>query len=258
MMEVNTQSPTSSQADDHDHGHSKHLAHHFDDVHQQFDTGKFGMWMFLLTEVMFFAGLFVLYTVYRSNHPEAWQFAAQFLDTKWGAINTVVLLVSSFTVAWAVRNAQLGETRKMLINLVITLLCAGGFMVIKYIEYSHKIHAGLVFPQLEHSLFNPNITAEASAKLAAYEHGEVFNQIEALSTAERNWVGKFFSIYFCLTGLHGFHVLAGMVVLSWLILRGMRGDFGPDNFNAIDFGALYWHIVDLVWIFLFPLLYLIN
>ena len=146
----------------------------------------------------------------------------------------------------------------MLINLVITLLCAGGFMVIKYIEYSHKIHAGLVFPQLEHSLFNPNITAEASAKLAAYEHGEVFNQIEALSTAERNWVGKFFSIYFCLTGLHGFHVLAGMVVLSWLILRGMRGDFGPDNFNAIDFGALYWHIVDLVWIFLFPLLYLIN
>jgi len=245
-------------AEEHGHDHHKHVAHHFDDAHQQFDTGKFGMWMFLLTEVMFFAGLFVLYTVFRSNHPEAWQFAAQFLDTKWGAINTVVLLVSSFTVAWAVRNAQLGQTRKMLINLVITLVCAGGFMVIKYIEYSHKIHAGLVFPELEHSLFNPDITAEASAELAAYEHGEIFDKIQALDPVDRNWVGKFFSIYFCLTGLHGIHVLAGMVLLSWLIRRGMRGDFGPDNFNAVDFGALYWHIVDLVWIFLFPLLYLIN
>ena len=245
-------------AEEHGHDHHKHVAHHFDDAHQQFDTGKFGMWMFLLTEVMFFAGLFVLYTVFRSNHPEAWQFAAQFLDTKWGAINTVVLLVSSFTVAWAVRNAQLGQTRKMLINLVITLLCAGGFMVIKYIEYSHKIHAGLVFPELEHSLFNPDITAEASAELAAYEHGEIFDKIQALDPVDRNWVGKFFSIYFCLTGLHGIHVLAGMVLLSWLIRRGLRGDFGPDNFNAVDFGALYWHIVDLVWIFLFPLLYLIN
>ena len=244
--------------EEHGHDHHKHVAHHFDDAHQQFDTGKFGMWMFLLTEVMFFAGLFVLYTVFRSNHPEAWQFAAQFLDTKWGAINTVVLLVSSFTVAWAVRNAQLGQTRKMLINLVITLVCAGGFMVIKYIEYSHKIHAGLVFPELEHSLFNPDITAEASAELAAYEHGEIFDKIQALDPVDRNWVGKFFSIYFCLTGLHGIHVLAGMVLLSWLIRRGMRGDFGPDNFNAVDFGALYWHIVDLVWIFLFPLLYLIN
>jgi cytochrome c oxidase subunit 3 len=244
--------------EEHGHDHHKHVAHHFDDAHQQFDTGKFGMWMFLLTEVMFFAGLFVLYTVFRSNHPEAWQFAAQFLDTKWGAINTVVLLVSSFTVAWAVRNAQLGQTRKMLINLVITLVCAGGFMVIKYIEYSHKIHAGLVFPELENSLFNPDITAAASAELAAYEHGEIFDKIQALDPVDRNWVGKFFSIYFCLTGLHGIHVLAGMVLLSWLIRRGMRGDFGPDNFNAVDFGALYWHIVDLVWIFLFPLLYLIN
>ena len=255
-MDSHVASTTGASVEEHDH--PKHVAHHFDDAHQQFDTGKFGMWMFLITEVMFFAGLFVLYTVFRSNHPEAWQFAAQFLDTKWGAINTVVLLVSSFTVAWAVRNAQLGEKRKMLINLFITLLCAGGFMVIKYIEYSHKIHAGLVFPELEHSLFNPDITAAASAELAAYEHGEIFDKIQALDPVERNWVGKFFSIYFCLTGLHGIHVMAGMVVLSWLILRGMRGDFGPENFNAVDFGALYWHIVDLVWIFLFPLLYLIN
>ena len=242
----------------HDHDHPDHLGHHWENSKQQFEAGKLGMWLFLATEVLLFGGLFVAYSVWRGNHPEIFQYGSQFLDTFWGALNTGVLLVSSMTMAMAVTFAARGNRKGIVICLVLTLMGAAGFMVIKYIEYSHKIHAGLVFPELEHSLFNPDITAAASAELAAYEHGEIFDKIQALDPVERNWVGKFFSIYFCLTGLHGIHVMAGMVLLSWLILRGMRGDFGPENFNAVDFGALYWHIVDLVWIFLFPLLYLIN
>ena len=140
---------------DHGHDHPEHLAHHFDTLEQQFDSCKLGMWAFLLTEVLFFSGLFVAYATLRANNPEIFSLAASFLDTKWGAINTVVLLISSFTAAMSVRNAQLGETSKLKANLIITLLCAGAFMGIKYVEYSHKWHAGLLPPGLENSMFNP-------------------------------------------------------------------------------------------------------
>src|SRR5689334_3432818 len=133
-----------------DHGHdpihaaNPHLAHHFDTPQQQFDAGKLGIWLFLLTEVLFFSGLFCAYTIYRAMRPEVFVYAHYFLNTKLGALNTCVLLGSSLTAAWAVRNAQLGETRKLMVNIVITIACACTFMVVKYFEYAHKFHDGLL------------------------------------------------------------------------------------------------------------------
>ena len=250
-----------------DHGHDpnrpKHLAHHFETLGQQFDTGKLGIWVFLLTEVLFFSALFVAYTIYRYNNPEVFQYASQFLDTKMGAINTVVLLLSSFTFAWGVRCAMLGETKKLMLNLLVTLVCAGGFMGIKYVEYSHKFHEGTLWGGNAESIFKADA---ADVDPHMLEHSEAWNNhsgtysvaVKDLDPVFRQKVGLFFGVYFCLTGLHGIHVMIGMILLVWLLLRTKRGDFGPKNFNAIDFGALYWHLVDLIWSFLFPLLYLIS
>ena len=131
---------------DHGHGHGEfpHLAHHFDTPQQQFDAGKLGIWLFLLTEVLFFSGLFCAYTIYRAMRPEVFVYAHYFLDTNLGALNTCVLLVSSLTAAWAVRSAQLAQKQKLVANILITIVCAGTFMVVKYFEYSHKAHVGLL------------------------------------------------------------------------------------------------------------------
>jgi cytochrome c oxidase subunit 3 len=132
---------------DHGHGHGHHypnLAHHFDTPQQQFDAGKLGIWLFLLTEVLFFSGLFCAYTVYRGMHPEVFVYAHYFLNTTMGAINTCVLLVSSLTAAWAVRNAQLAQRKLLVLNIAITIVCACTFMVVKFFEYEHKFHDGLL------------------------------------------------------------------------------------------------------------------
>lgn len=247
-------------ADAHGHDHPKHLAHHYDTLEQQFEGNKLGMWAFLLTEILFFSGLFVAYSVLRSNYPEVFEFGSKFLNTTLGATNTIVLLVSSFTAASAVRNAQLGETSKLKMNLFITLLCASAFMGIKYVEYSHKYHAGLLWGGNAHSLFNPEAPYvphgdHATDSLVVQERIAGM-EVDDSRMFMRN-MGRFFGVYFCLTGLHGIHVLIGMVVITWLLRRASRGEFGPDNFTAVDLGALYWHLVDLIWIFLFPLLYLI-
>lgn len=209
--------------------HAPFLQHHFEGHEHQFDAGKMGIWVFLFTEIMFFSGLFVAYTIYRTMHPEVFVGAAQYLDTTMGAINTCVLIFSSLTAAWAVRNAQLGQNRALIINLTLTLLCAAAFMVIKYLEYSHKFHIGL---------------------LPGKWFVEEIGRPDTLKT--------FFGIYFAMTGLHGIHVLLGIFVFIWLLKRAIRGDFTPEYYGPIDFTALYWHLVDLIWIFLFPLLYLIN
>lgn len=215
-------------------GHVEHvdatgLQHHYESHEHQFDAGKLGIWVFLFTEILFFSGLFVAYTIYRAMRPDVFQDAAQYLNTTMGAINTCVLLLSSLTAAWAVRSIQLGNKKGLIINLSITLLCAFGFMFIKYLEYSHKIHEGLL----------PGRWFE-----------QAVDRPEGLKT--------FFSIYFVMTGLHGIHVLAGIIVFIWLLRRAVRGDFSPEYYGPIDFAALYWHLVDLIWIYLFPLLYLIN
>jgi cytochrome c oxidase subunit III len=271
-----------------EHAHDPNLAHHFDTPAHQFESGKLGIWLFLVTEILFFGGLFCAYAVYRSLHPEVFEYAHYYLDTKLGAINTCVLIISSVTAAWAVRNAQLQQVRALTINIVITILCGFGFMGIKYVEYSHKIHDGLLpgahYQPSERAWEVPAYTqkwgtppgitpsegAEHGAEHAAAEPAGAPAKVAKLPPGTERLVGphefnvepanvsRFFSIYFCMTGLHGIHVLLGIGVWVWLLIRARRGEFGPTYFGPVDFAALYWHLVDLIWIYLFPLLYLIH
>jgi cytochrome c oxidase subunit 3 len=344
------------------HAHGEFIAHHFDSAEQQYDSGKLGIWLFLVTEILFFSGLFCAYTLYRAHHPEIFVEASTFLDKRLGGINTIVLLFSSLTMALAVRYAQLVDRRKVIINLIITMVCAAIFLGIKAVEYSHKWDEGIwvraFFSLHEHAAggiskwlvlmsipfllllvasviialamrakgnanmfvfflglaimfagyflgaiggkiymnWNSAQQAAATAAIAGEDHqaeGDKAHTETGDSHAEpahsdaaeptttpvaapastapeetgvvhgpiqpRNQdIGIFFSIYYCMTGLHAFHVLGGMVALSWLLYRSVLGHWRADYFGPVDFVGLYWHLVDLIWIFLFPLLYLIN
>ncbi len=298
--------------DDHGHGHeahdpihaaNPHLAHHFDTPQQQFDAGKLGIWLFLLTEVLFFAGLFCAYTVYRAMHPEVFVYAHYFLDTKLGALNTCVLLISSLTAAWAVRNAQLAEKKALMLNIVITIACACTFMCVKYVEYSHKYHDGLLpghhfqpkeqiwelksfrdrHPEAAEYAEKLSKLDEKKAAPAGAAKGEAVKEekierpteeeLEPLLAAglvgprsldpsahisRPRMAHVFFGIYFFMTGLHGFHVLIGIGIWIWMLVKASRTNSGATYFGPVDFTALYWHLVDLIWIYLFPLLYLIH
>lgn len=253
------------------HAHNPFLAHHFDTPRQQFEAGKFGIWLFLVTEILFFGGLFCAYTIYRTLDPMVFEWGHFHLDKKLGALNTTVLLVSSLTAAWAVRNAQLKQHKLLIINIVITLACASTFMCVKYLEYSHKAHEGLLpgthfAPHTQvwelpfywekngpppEGLLDGNPQAIQKAKETVTRGHPYY--FEAPPNAHR-----FFSIYFCMTGLHGIHVLGGMIVWVWMLVKAIKRQFGPTYFGPIDFAALYWHLVDLIWIYLFPLLYLID
>lgn len=209
--------------------HPSYLQHHFVDADQQFDSAKMGMWLFLVTELLFFGGLFLAYIVYRAWYPELYTAASTQLDTLMGGINTVVLIGSSVTVAFAIRSAQLNQKRNIIIYLVITLLLATTFMVIKYFEYTHKFHLG-IYP------------------------GE-FYTFEGIDHPKAN---VFFSIYYMMTGLHGLHVVIGMGLMIWLIVKAFKGRFSSEYYTPVEITGLYWHLVDIIWIFLFPLLYLIE
>lgn len=257
------------------HEHPPDLAHHFETHEQQFDTGKMGIWVFLVTEVMFFGGLFCIYAVYRSNHPEIFQYAEQYLDKRLGMLNTLVLILSSLTAAWAVRCAQLEQRRGLIFNLSITLACAFIFLGIKSIEYSHKWP---VYREVSHALTEANKTGsktifvhlghvndkpheasghESSEGGGGGEHAtaETRTEISIQEGRNMNW---FFSIYFCLTGLHAIHVIGGIIFFSWLLVRSHLGHFHRNYFGPVDYVALYWHVVDMIWVYLFLLLYLIK
>jgi len=384
------------EAHDHDdhHDHPSYLAHHFDTPEQQFDSGKLGMWLFLVTEVLFFSGMFCAYAIFRSLRPEVFVGCSEFLNTKLGAINTGVLLFSSLTAAWAVRCSQTENNKGLVMCLAATLSCAMIFLGVKSIEYSHKWEMGLLpagmfnytpdnhnaaylfwlcFPfglmlvgtviwlivsfvrknefQLRCALplsvvaacffvgvglgmvlesgghesahggdhdavaagdhsegthgdgghsgdaaagglaiaseadgtdqaigtlrmlagdeTNTGIRSEVMAreqqkKLAAGAieddpdavEGGIVSTEQSVLTPSR--AGVFFSIYYCMTGVHAIHILAGIGVLVWLLIRAVRMDFNHNYFGPVDYVALYWHIVDLIWIYLFPLLYLIR
>lgn len=409
---------TTAHADAHT-THPPHLAHHFDTPQQQFESGKLGMWVFLATEILMFGGLFCAYSVYRANHPEVFIYAHHYLDTFWGATNTVVLLVSSFTMAWGVRAAALGQKNLLVAMLFLTLLGGLGFLCIKAVEYDAKFSHDLApgrfnlfapvgpdvadrFQHIEHLEHEYGMRAHAAGDHAATgeAHGDTGHHegdsvsdavqdmaadgapgrqlaegmsaapselpvevsliapaaeapeglspharldsksitavvphgiydFDALNPKEKQRVGIFFSIYWLMTGLHGLHVLIGLGIIAWLMYRagstrdrawtlptplvlaglyfiflwwlvdpglasirgipvnqilgvlgvlalvlgaawiGLRfakartapqtdGDFGPQYFAPVDIGGLYWHLVDLIWIFLFPLLYLIH
>lgn len=223
----------------HEDAHAHHgpawLAHHFDTPVQQYDAAKLGMWAFLAQELLFFSGLFVAYGVYRTWYPEMFKAASHQLDKIMGGTNTIVLLFSSFTAAMAVQTAQKGNKKATGNYLIVTILCACAFLVIKYFEYVHKFEAGLLparyfHPHLEHLAHGPALPANT---------------------------GSFFGLYFIMTGIHGIHVVIGIGILIWIWMRNNRGDFSKEFFTPVDLAALYWHLVDLVWIYLFPLLYLV-
>jgi cytochrome c oxidase subunit 3 len=274
-----------------DPAHSPHLQHHFETPQQQFDAGKLGMWLFLATEILLFGGLFCAYAIYRANHPEIFVYAHQFLNKYWGGTNTVILLCSSLTMAWAVRAAQLGQRRLLIVLLSLTLLGAMGFLAIKYVEYKEKWEHGLLWgarfaPQVEGhgeapagappAALPPPAAAPAPPAAFVVERsaikpappgpgGTLVAEEEQQEQLDHAGMGRrpdnvqtFFSIYFLMTGLHGIHVLIGMGAILWILVRAIRGDFGPEYFTPVDFVGLYWHLVDLIWIFLFPLLYLIH
>ncbi len=218
----------------HDH-HPSHLEHHFVSSEQQFDSAKLGMWLFLITEVLLFSGMFVAYAVYRQWHPEAFVEASATLDTVLGTINTIVLLTSSLTVALSIHYIQHDKVKQCVYNLVATVGLAGAFMVIKYFEYTAKFEHG-IFPG---GLFDP--------------HGTHYKHL-----ADIPYTSQFFSIYFVMTGIHGAHVLIGMGVISWVAYYAWKGSFSSEYYTHIELSGLYWHLVDIVWIFLFPMLYLIT
>ena len=404
------------------HGESPRLAHHFDTMPQQYEAAKLGMWLFLATEVLLFGGLFCAYAVFRGNHPDLFAWGSQFLDVKFGAVNTVVLIVSSLTMATAVTYVQLGHRWPVIVGLGLTFLCGVIFLAIKSVEYEHKIHDHLVWglkfydaprgleaaPEAViaagdpargnqlwnttcrscHGLAGEGVTSQgkdirASEFIGERDDGELVAYIKVgrlitdpLNTtgilmppkggnpllkdkdlydivaylrsfmveaapdeaapegpapgageskplaaqtetaadeggavdaqaAPAFWIPKssipiarsgppglapafldgspkrseqdqtrplhrlddptrpanahlFFSFYFIMTGLHALHVLAGMGLIAWLLFRTAWGHFSAAYYTPIDLGGLYWHIVDLIWIFLFPLFYLIR
>jgi cytochrome c oxidase subunit 3 len=205
------------------------LAHHFDDPEQQFEASTLGMWVFLITEVMFFGGLFASYALYRSLHPEGFAVASRHLDYRLGALNTAVLICSSLAMALAVRSAQLGRLRALRLFLALTMALGLVFLGVKVVEYAHKFH--------EHLVPGPSFRFEGP-------HAR---------TAE-----LFFSFYFAMTGLHALHMVVGIGVLTVLWIMAGRGRFGAQYYTPVEVAGLYWHFVDVVWIYLFPLLYLIS
>ena len=396
--------PHESHEDGHDDWHHQPFsAHHFENAEQQFDSGKLGMWLFLVTEILFFSGLFCAYAVYRSTHPEVFIYASQFLDKYLGGMNTIVLIFSSLTMAWAVRCAQLGQRNGLVTLLGVTLFCAALFLGVKTFEYTEKAHKRLLWSgafvnstdigksegqqvfrvgeplpkaEFEDRVMASLVTiqkfwlipgviaflligigfgtgnrplrttgiagiisvigilagiwisieihhaqhggdhaeghgdshavaeheddhaeeghgdhdhaptaeekeaAEIDAEALAIQEktgieateapdsilGEMNDAIPAISTpvdttpdpnAPRN-ANLFFSIYYFMTGLHAFHIICGMIAITWLMVRSVENHFRPDYFGPVDFVGLYWHIVDLIWIYLFPLLYLIG
>jgi cytochrome c oxidase subunit 3 len=176
-----------------------------------------------------FGGLFVAYGIFRGLYPETFHEAHQYLAVNLGALNTIVLITSSVSMAYAVAATQRGQRQKAIMALLLTVVLAGCFLVVKYFEYSHKFHDGLL----------PG---------AHFTNQEIHAKKADL----------FFSLYFMMTGLHGCHVIIGMGLITWLIKRSARGDFGPSYYTPVELVGFYWHFVDLVWIYLFPLLYLVG
>ena len=299
------------------HDHPSHVHHHFENEVQQFDSDKMGMWLFLVTEIMIFAGLFCAYVIYRTHNPEIFHYGHQFLDKTWGAINTLVLLTSSLTMAWAVRAAQLSQQKLLLTMLGLTMLWAFGFLGIKYVEYGSKIKHGTLYGdryvwQTDHhgaheddhadehgdDLAQGNAdghsiieaaqdayaardaavaagtavgTTNASMELPSSQFAPApagadnftVNEAEAEAAAPHETpqpakAHLFFSIYFIMTGLHGIHVVIGIICIFTIFVFSLRGAYNTTYYTPVDLVGLYWHLVDLIWIYLFPLLYLVD
>jgi cytochrome c oxidase subunit III len=205
----------------------------FETLDQQRESASLGMWVFLVTEVLFFGGMFMTYTLNRSTYPDVFGEASRSINLTLGAVNTVVLIGSSLTMAMSVWAAQVGKKQLVTIFLILTLILGSVFLGIKGVEYHEKF--------VEHHVPGLNFNFEPGADAATNSHAQLF-----------------FSLYFAMTGLHALHMIIGAGLLLWLIKQSFAGRFTPEYSTPVDLVGLYWHFVDIVWIFLFPLLYLID
>jgi cytochrome c oxidase subunit III len=223
-----------------------HLAHHFDDAEQQFDAAGLGMWAFLATEVLFFGGLFLGYSLYRFWYPAAFELGSHQLDVWLGSINTAVLLASSLTMALAVHAAETDDRPGIVRFLIATILLGSVFLGIKAYEYHHK--------------FEEHLVPGRSFVMPTEHGGESGNMspAEVIKEIKPGHVELFFSFYFVMTGVHAAHMVIGIGILLVLLTAARRGTFSGGYFTPIEMTGLYWHFVDIVWVFLFPLLYLIR
>ena len=210
--------------------HHPWLQHHFDNMEQQAEASTLGMWVFLVTEIMFFGGLFMAYLVYRHQSPTGFQEASHHLNIYWGAANTAILIISSLTMALAVRAAQTSQPPKVQVRwLLATIVLGMAFLGIKAIEYTDKFR--------DHIVPGPHFQWEGLYPKPAEQ---------------------FYSLYFAMTGLHALHMIIGVGLLLYILRRAMQNEYSPAYWTPVDIAGLYWHFVDIVWIFLFPLLYLID
>jgi cytochrome c oxidase subunit 3 len=214
------------------HGEDPHHQHHFTTMEQQFDTAKLGVWLFIATEILLFGGLFVGFGMMQTRYPQEFVEAHEHLKRWQGALNTVVLLVSSFTMVLAVQSAKDNKKGKTVGFLALTIVCACIFLVVKYFEYAHKFEEGWLPGKYYHAV------------------GDAIPGSHGYAT--------FFSFYFMMTGLHGIHIVVGIGVLSWILMRAKRGEFSKAYYTPVELVGLYWHVVDMIWIYLFPLYYLIQ
>lgn len=207
-----------------------HHAHHFDSAEHEFEASKEGMWIFMVTEVLMIGAIFVGYLIMRHMNLDAFRQAHKVLSVPLGATNTLILLTSSLTMVLGVSAAQRGELRKCINWLMLTVAFGFGFLIVKYFEYGHKIHEGLL-------------------------PGGFFTY-EGLKDVPN--ASMFFSFYFMMTGVHALHVIVGMCLITWVILRVRRGEISSQFYTPVELVGFYWHFVDLVWIYLFPMLYLLG
>ena len=190
----------------------------------------------MVTEILMFGGLFVGYIINHTIYPEMFAEGASYLDWHMGFVNTLVLIFSSLTMALGIYYNQIGKPKWATWSLAITVLCGAIFMMIKYFEYTHKFHLG-IFPG---RMINPERMAEEGHPM---QHANL---------------GLYFGFYYCMTGLHGLHVMIGMALITWVMIRNIKGEFSKNYYTPIEGIGIFWHIVDLIWIFLFPLLYLVG
>jgi cytochrome c oxidase subunit III len=288
---------------DDEHYHPPGLQHQFEDMKQQEESVSIAMWMFLVQEIMFFGGLFTVYLVFRSRFPMAFAAGSNHLDAFWGGLNTLVLIVSSLTMALTVYYAQKGNRNMQVILIIATMLFGMVFLGVKVIEYTDKYNHGTIpvdgwnkrIPEGVHGAEKTSLTLPLETKASAAEIGtetahpnpqgkfriedkdlDLVKQAQAghyLTSAEqigyysngqpdinkfREKVRIFFWIYFVMTGLHALHMIVGLGIMSWLLYKAWRGTFSADYYAPVEISGLYWHFVDIVWIFLFPLLYLLG
>ena len=283
--------------------HEPGLQHQFDDMGQQEDSVSLGMWVFLVQEIMFFGGLFTVYLVFRSKFPMAFAAGSNHLDAFWGGLNTIVLIVSSLTMALTVYYAQKGNRNMQVILILLTMFFGSVFLGVKAIEYSSKYEKGLV----PVTGWNKKVKADQSAEHAntiekpCYERGhgspehayvnprgdflwedcslvKLAQDHNYLTDAEkigyfvkdesgnpridadkfRDKVRSFYWIYFVMTGLHALHMVVGLGLMTWLLWTAWKGIYSAEYYMPVEMSGLYWHFVDIVWIFLFPLLYLLG